>query len=104
MSRFSAPLSYDFDPVLRVVERAVPIKFGSLDSIHQMPNDARRHYAFEADRGPFTTQARDSMVYLRTGRLSEIAEPSNSASGRFTAASPSRPRPRYPWFRRPGSS
>jgi hypothetical protein len=65
VSRFSAPLTYDFDPVLRVVERVVPTRFGSLDSVHQIANDARRHYAFEAERGPFTAEARDSMVYLR---------------------------------------
>ena len=65
VSRFSAPLIYDFDPVLRVVERAVPTKFGSLDSVHQIPNDARRHYAFEAERGPFTALATDSLIHLR---------------------------------------
>jgi hypothetical protein len=65
VSRFSAPLTYDFEPVLSVVERVVPTTFGSLDSVHQIGNDERRHYAFEAQRGTFTAQARDSLVYLR---------------------------------------
>src|SRR3954468_17876452 len=65
VSQFSAPLIYDFDPVLRVVERVVPTTFGSLDSVHQIANDERRHYSFDAERGPFTAQARDSLVYLR---------------------------------------
>ena len=51
--------------MLRVVERVVPTKFGSLDSVHQIPNDARRHYAFEAERGPFTALATDSLIHLR---------------------------------------
>jgi hypothetical protein len=65
LSRFSAPLNYDFGPVMTVVERVVPTKFGSLDSVHQIGNDERRHYAFEAERGEFSARAQDSMVFLR---------------------------------------
>lgn len=65
LSRFSAPLTYDFGPVLRIVERVVPTKFGSLDSVHQIASDTRRHFAFEAERGAFTARAQDSLVYLR---------------------------------------
>ena len=28
LSRFNVPLSYDFSPILRIVEHAVPMKFG----------------------------------------------------------------------------
>ena len=59
------PVVYDFSSVLRVVEHAVPMTFGSLDSVHQIANDSRRHYAFVAVRGPFEARAEDSLVHLR---------------------------------------
>jgi hypothetical protein len=65
-SRFNVPLEYDFTPVLRIVERVVPSTFGSLDSVHVVPDDDRRHYAFEASRGPFTAFAAGNQVHLRT--------------------------------------
>src|SRR5512135_510519 len=64
-SRFSVPLDYDFTAVLRVVERVVPPTFGSMDSVHMVGDDSRRHYAFEADRGPFTAFAQGSLLHLR---------------------------------------
>jgi len=64
-SRFSVPLEYDFTAVLRVVERVVPPTFGSMDSVHMVGDDSRRHYAFEADRGPFTAFASGSLLHLR---------------------------------------
>ena len=71
-SRFDVPLEYDFTPVMQVVERAVPTTFGSMDSVRQVGPDARRHYAFEATRGPFTAFVVDSLVHLRA-RLSYTA-------------------------------
>lgn len=64
-SRFSVPLDYDFTAILRVVERAVPKQFGSLDSVRQAGDDTRRHYAFEATRGPFTAFADGRLVHLQ---------------------------------------
>jgi len=64
-SRFSVPLDYDFTAVLRVVERVVPATFGSMDSVRMVGNDSHRHYAFEADRGPFTAFASGSQLHLR---------------------------------------
>jgi hypothetical protein len=64
-SRFSVPLDYDFTSVLRVVERVVPPSFGSMDSVRMIGNDSHRHYAFEADRGPFTAFADGRMLHLR---------------------------------------
>src|SRR6185437_4177605 len=58
-------LVYDYTPVLAVVERVVPRKFGSIDSVHMVGNDPNRHYAYEAVRGPFTTFVRDNEVHLR---------------------------------------
>ena len=66
VSRFSAPLAYDFTPVLSVVERVVPTTFGSLDSVRMVGNDRRRHYAFTAERAPFTAFAEDGLLHLRT--------------------------------------
>ena len=66
LSRFGVPLDYDFTPVLAVVERAVPTTFGSLEERRQIGDDRRRHYAFEATRGPFTTFVVGSEVHLRT--------------------------------------
>lgn len=66
MSRFSAPLAYDFTPVLAVVERSVPSTFGSLDSVRTVDNDQRRHYAFTAERAPFTAFADGGLLHLRT--------------------------------------
>lgn len=65
LSRFNVPLVYDYTPVLAVVERAVPRKFGAIDSAHMVGTDPNRHYAYEAVRGPFTTFVRDNEVHLR---------------------------------------
>ena len=65
LSRFSVPLEYDFTAVLGLVEKNVPVKFGSLDSVKQMGTDARKHYAFEATRGPFTAFADGNLLHLR---------------------------------------
>ena len=64
-SRFSVPLDYDFTAVLGIVERVVPPTFGSMDSVRMVGNDSRRHYAFEADRGPFIAFAQGRMLHLK---------------------------------------
>jgi len=64
-SRFSVPLDYDFSAILRVVERAVPKTFGSIDSVRQAGDDDHRHYAFQADRSPFTAFADGRLVHLQ---------------------------------------
>ena len=51
--------------MLHVVERAVPTTFGSMDNIRMIGTDERRHYAFEAERGPFSTFAEGSELHLR---------------------------------------
>ena len=65
MSRLSVPLEYDFSAVLRLVEQIVPTRFGSMDSVKQMGDNDRRHYAFEASRGPFTAFADGNLLHLR---------------------------------------
>lgn len=65
VSRFNVPLVYDYSEILAMVERIVPRKFGSIDSVHMAGNDPNRHYAYEATRGPFTTFVRDNNVHLR---------------------------------------
>src|SRR5262245_12172838 len=65
LSQFSVPFEYDFSPMLRVVERVVPTRFGSLDSVRMVGTDTRRHYAFEADREPFTAYADGRLVHLK---------------------------------------
>lgn len=64
-SRFSVPLDYDFTAILGTVERVVPRTFGSLDSVRVAGNDNRRHFAFEADRGPFAAFADSNHVHLQ---------------------------------------
>ncbi|HEV8497853.1 MAG TPA: DUF4403 family protein [Gemmatimonadaceae bacterium] len=64
-SRFSVPLAYDFSAVAGIVERVVPPSFGSMDSVHQVGDDTRRHYAFEADRSPFIAFAEGRLLHLR---------------------------------------
>ena len=66
LSRFQAPLDYDFTPILAIVERAVPKSFGSLDSVRQVGDDKRKHYAFVATRDTFTTFMRGELAHLRT--------------------------------------
>jgi hypothetical protein len=51
--------------MVRVVERAVPGTFGSMDSVRMIGTDDRRHYAFEAVRGPFTAFAEGNQVHLK---------------------------------------
>lgn len=65
LSRFSVPLEYDFSTMARLVEHAVPSTFGSMDSVHVLGTDDRRHYAFEAKRGAFTTFAHGGELHLR---------------------------------------
>jgi len=66
VSHFEAPLAYDFTPILAVVERAVPKSFGSLDSVRQVGDDKRKHYAFVATRDTFTTFMRGHLLHLKT--------------------------------------
>jgi len=65
VSRFNVPLDYDFTSILGVVERAVPKQFGSIDSVHQVGDDTRRHYAFEAVRDQFKAYAEGNLMHLR---------------------------------------
>ncbi len=65
LSRFNVPLTYDYSPILEMVERSVPRQFGSLDSVKVVGDDENRHYAYEASRGPFTSFVRDNEVHLR---------------------------------------
>jgi hypothetical protein len=64
-SRLSVPLHYDFTSVLRLVDSIVPKKFGSMDDVKQMGDNDRRHYAFEAVRGPFSAFADGNLLHLR---------------------------------------
>jgi hypothetical protein len=66
ISHFNVPLVYDYTPILGVVERVVPKKFGSIDSVRMVGDDPNRHYAYEAVRGPFTAFVVDNEVHLRT--------------------------------------
>jgi hypothetical protein len=66
LSRFSAPLDYDFTTVLRAVDRAVPMTFGSMDSVKVVGNDSHRHYAYAATRSPFTAFADGKLVHLQS--------------------------------------
>ncbi len=65
-SRLSAPVQLDFLPVLERVEGLVPRTLGSLADVHQAGLDPRKHYAFEAERGPFTAFAEGGLLHLRT--------------------------------------
>ena len=65
MSRFAVPLDYDVTPVLAIVERVVPRTFGSLDSVRQIGDDRRKHYAFVATRGPFVATIAGPEVHMR---------------------------------------
>lgn len=65
LSRFDVPLAFDITEVLGVADRAVPTEFGSLDSVHQVGDDDRKHYAFRAERGPLTASGRGTEFHLR---------------------------------------
>ena len=65
LSRFSVPLEYDVTAVLRLVDSIVPRTFGSMDERRTVNGDSRKHYAFEATRGPFTAFASGSEMHLR---------------------------------------
>jgi hypothetical protein len=65
LSRFSVPLEYDVTAVLRLVDQVVPTTFGSMDSVRTVNGDSRKHYAFEATRGPFTAFATGREMHLR---------------------------------------
>jgi hypothetical protein len=65
LSRFAVPLDYDATAVLGLVDQTVPRVFGSMDDLRTVNGDSRKHYAFEASRGPFTAFAVDSEIHLR---------------------------------------
>lgn len=65
LSRFSVPVAYDIAGALRIVEQVVPRTFGAIDSLHQVGTDDRKHYAFEAHRGPFTGFVSGNQLHLR---------------------------------------
>ena len=65
LSRFAVPLDYDATAVLGLVDQTVPRVFGSMDEIRTVDGDSRKHYAFEAARGPFTAFAVDTEIHLR---------------------------------------
>lgn len=65
LSRFSVPLEYDVTAVLHLVDQVVPRTFGSMDSVRTVNGDDRKHYAFEATRGPFTAFATGQEMHLR---------------------------------------
>ena len=86
LSRFSVPLEYDVTAVLRLVEQVVPKTFGSMDSVRTVGGDSRKHYAFEATRGPFTAFATGREMHLRaTLRLLARAATTSRRSGRRSA-------------------
>lgn len=94
-SRFSVPLAYDFTAVLALVERIVPTRFGSIDSVKQMGDNDRRHYAFEAARGKFTAFADGNLLHLRAtisykarGYIKPLIGPTISAGCGFGAERP----------------
>lgn len=66
LSRFDVPLDFDFTSVMDVIEGVVPKTFGSIDVKHQIGDNQRKQYAFEATRAPFVAFARGKKVYLRT--------------------------------------
>jgi hypothetical protein len=66
LSRFDVPLDFEFTSVVDAVERAVPRKLGSIDRKHQLGDNARKHYAFEAVRDSFIAFAHGANVHLRT--------------------------------------
>jgi len=66
LSHFNLPVTYDFSPVLAIVERVVPATFGSIDSLHAVATNDRMHYAYEATRGQFTAFAQGRLLHLRT--------------------------------------
>jgi hypothetical protein len=66
LSRFDVPLDFDFTNVMEIVERAVPQRFGSMETKHQLGDNKNKQYAYEAMRGPFVAFARGDKVYLRT--------------------------------------
>jgi hypothetical protein len=50
--------------ILRIVERSVPVTIGSMDSVHEVANDSRRHYAYVATRSPFIAFADGDSLHL----------------------------------------
>jgi hypothetical protein len=66
VSRFSAPLDYDFSTVLSAVDRVVPTTFGSMDSVKMVGTDDHKHYAYAATRSPFNAFADGKLVHLRS--------------------------------------
>src|SRR5687768_8812706 len=64
-SLLEVPLSYDLTPVVAELEKAIPRKFGNLDDKKPIPGNDRMHFAYAAERDPFTVTLEGNTARIR---------------------------------------
>jgi hypothetical protein len=64
-SLLEVPLSYDLTPVVAQLEKAIPKKFGDLDRKQPIPGNSRMHFAYAAERDPFTVSLDGNTARIR---------------------------------------
>jgi predicted small lipoprotein YifL len=64
-SLLEVPLTYDLTPVVAQLEKAIPKKFGDLDKKQEIPGNDRMHFAYAAERDPFTVSLDGNTARIR---------------------------------------
>ena len=64
-SLLEVPLSYDLTPVVAQLEKVIPRKFGDLDQKQPIPGNKRMHFAYAAERDPFTVSLEGNTARIR---------------------------------------
>ena len=64
-SLLEVPLSYDLSPVVAQLEKAIPRRFGDLNKKQPIPSNKRMHFAYTAERDPFTVTLDGNTARIR---------------------------------------
>ncbi len=65
-SMLEVPLTYDLTPVVAQLEQAIPRKFGDINAKQAIPGNKRMHFAYAAEREPFTVSLDGNTARIRS--------------------------------------
>jgi hypothetical protein len=64
-SYLDVPVRYDLGPAMHWLESEVPTTLGTLEERHEVPGKHRLHYAYTAERGPFSLRVNGRTAVLQ---------------------------------------
>jgi hypothetical protein len=64
-SLLEVPLTYDLTPIVAQLEKAIPRTFGDLEKKQAIPGNDRMHFAYAAQRDPFTVSLDGNTARIR---------------------------------------